>query len=201
MIFRAEGEFSRNFTHWNSWLNRKPFQFPFRKTTVQSVGVDALLPQLGNRAKSQHGYGKVIRSCAGIAGFRIDQNTRSSSALIPCQHQFFSHGINIYCLATRNKYHKKYYWWCIFIIDKNYFIIKFQYVMNFIHSHSIVNKALIPSNDVCLELEVNVNTMKNTMISNSLKNSLPWRSDPADWTESWLDQLKGTDTMGLCRPP
>ena len=32
-----------------------------------------------------------------------------SSALIPCQHQLALHGIEVFCLVTRNKYHEKYH--------------------------------------------------------------------------------------------
>ena len=37
------------------------------------------------------------------------QSTRSSSALIPCRHRFSFHGIDVFCLARRNKYHEKYH--------------------------------------------------------------------------------------------
>jgi hypothetical protein len=44
-----------------------------------------------------------------IAGFGLHQSTYKSSSPIPCQAQFLSHGIDVCCLATRNKYHEKYH--------------------------------------------------------------------------------------------
>ncbi|MGD8802050.1 MAG: hypothetical protein PVG12_02610, partial [Gammaproteobacteria bacterium] len=37
------------------------------------------------------------------------QGARSSSSPIPCQHQFSFHGIVVFCLARRNKYHEKHH--------------------------------------------------------------------------------------------
>ena len=62
---------------------------------------------------------------------------------IPCPAQFSSHGIDVCCLATRNKYHEKYHWWCRLYYQQDFFIIIIQYLTNSGHSHSIVNKPFL----------------------------------------------------------
>jgi len=51
----------------------------------------------------------LLKELAVMAGFSIAQGTSSSSPLIPCQHQSTSHGIDVLCLPTRNKYYEKYH--------------------------------------------------------------------------------------------
>jgi hypothetical protein len=58
-----------------------------------------------------------------------------------------------------------------YIINWIIFIIIFQKVTNSCHSHSIVNKPFSRFNINCLLVGVEGNTMKNTMLRNSLKNS------------------------------
>jgi hypothetical protein len=76
------------------------------------------------REKSYKTMGYTIRFAGELTGFhiakqieavlvsqvsRLFQSTRSSNSLIPCRYQFSYHGIDVFCLAGRNKCHEKYH--------------------------------------------------------------------------------------------